>query len=248
MKLRTVIVEDEQPSLQRMKDLLAGFGEIELVGTAQDGQEAVELIDRLEPDLAFLDIQLPVFTSFEVLDRIRHRPQVIFVTAYDEYAIRAFEENAIDYLMKPTTHDKINRAIARIRENQLVLDANLISSLKHALQPKRFCERYSVRVGDEILFIPSDEVYWFHAADKYIFLHTFDKEYILDTSLKRLEKELDPDVFVRIHKSTIVSIKMVNRIKRGITGNFKIQLNDARKTSFEIGRTYLPVVKDKLDF
>lgn len=248
MKLRTIIVEDEQPSRDRLKTLLAAFPEIDLIGEAGDGQEAVAVIDQLKPDLAFLDIQLPVFTSFEVLARIRHRPSVIFVTAYDQYAIKAFDENAVDYLLKPTKPERLQKAIQRVTEAAQKVDDRLVQVLKAALTHKQHPDRFTVKLGEEIIFVSAAEVYWFHASDKYVFLHTHDREYIIDLTLKKLEDELDPQVFLRIHKSVIVALDKIARVRRGFPGRFKVQMTDARKSSFEIGRTYLAQVRAKLGF
>lgn len=247
MTLRTVIVEDELPSLNRLKELLENIDHIELVGCAQDGEEAVKLINETKPDLALLDIQLPVFTSFEVLNRLKHRPNIIFITAYDQYAIKAFEENAVDYLLKPTSADRLTKAIKRVDQNKNN-NLDLVSILKDALKDDSFSDRFSIKLGDQIIFVHEDEVLYFHAEDKYVFLNTENDKYIVDLTLKDLTLKLDPEKFLRTHKSYIIAIDKIKRIKRTFPGKYKIQLAGASNVTLEIGRTFLPDVRNRLEF
>jgi DNA-binding LytR/AlgR family response regulator len=246
MPLRTVIIEDEVPSRERLKSLLADILEIELVGEAGNGSDGVKLIDTLRPDLAFLDIQLPEFTSFEILAKIRHQPLVVFITAYDVYAIKAFEANAVDYLLKPTTQERLVQAIERVRQRTLPnQDIRLI--LQSVLKSRQFRQRFTVKVGSEILFVPTEDIFWFHADDKYVFLHTAKDEFLLEETLKNLETCMDPETFLRIHKSVIVNMGKIRRVKRTFLGQYQVQMDDLLKSVFKIGRTYLPKVKEKLD-
>jgi len=247
MPLRTVIVEDEEPALARLKLLLSGFEDIELVGEAQNGPDGVKLIDTIKPDLAFLDIQLPVFTGFDLLQKVRHQPLVIFITAYDEYALKAFDANAIDYLLKPTSLERLQEAVSRV-QRQSPKFHEIMSIMEDVFEKKNFRRRFTVRIGDEILLVPSEAIFWFHADDKYVFIHTSEQKYLIDETLKRLEKYLDPKHFIRIHKSVIINIKEIKRIKRKLNGQYAVQLNDPDQSVFDIGRTYLPVVREKLEF
>jgi len=246
MRLRTVIVEDEAPSLRRLKALLSEFDEIELISDAKDGPSALTLINTEKPDLAFLDIHLPGFSSFELLEKLSHKPMVIFVTAYDEYAIKAFEENAVDYLLKPTDKTRLSRAIKKVKQLNLSIDENLLHILKSAVSEVKFIERFPVKKGDEILFIPVQDVYWFQADDKYVFLHTATHEFYYNATLKDLEKCLDPKRFVRIHKSYIVAIDKIQKMKRSFASKYKIYMSDQKISSFEISRTYIKNVRELL--
>ncbi len=248
MKIKTIIVEDEQPSLGRMKKLLTSFDEIDLIGVAEDGQAAIRLIDETKPRLAFLDIQLPVFSAFEVLKQVRHHPKVIFVTAYDEFAVKAFEENAVDYILKPTSEARLRKAIDRVCDEPTRLDSQLIELLKGAVDNAKFISRFSVRIGNEILFILEKDVHWFYAEDKYVFLKTATKNYIYDMTLRELEANLDPDKFIRIHKGIIIAVVHIQKVERSFRGRYRIRMNDQNKTTFDIGRTYLPNVREKLQF
>jgi DNA-binding LytR/AlgR family response regulator len=248
MPFNVILVEDEAPARERMKSMLSAFDDINIVGEASDGPDGVRLIDDLKPDFIFLDIQLPVFTGFEVLKKIRHQPHVIFVTAYDEYAIKAFEADAVDYLLKPTTPERLREAIDRARQRGVRNLNTLLSTLQHALQKPVYQDRFPVRVANEILFIPVEDICWFHAEDKYVFLHTARDRYMLEDSLKNLETRLDPEFFIRIHKSVIINTGKLLRIKRDFAGRYSIQLADIKQSAFEIGRTYLAQVRDKLGF
>jgi two-component system LytT family response regulator len=248
MPLRTIIIEDEAPARERLKSLVSEIGEIEIVGEAGDGPDGARLIDTLKPDLAFLDIQLPVFSGFEILEKIRHCPYVIFITAYDAYAIKAFEANAVDYLLKPTTPERLRNAVERVRQRNPQDMERLLSILKNTFQKPVYQERFSIKIGDEIRFIQAKDIDWFHAEDKYVFLHTAEDQYLLDTTLKTLEKTLDPQRFIRIHKSVIINCEKLNRIKRNFAGHYKVELNDPKKSTFEIGRIYLVKVRERLGF
>ena len=248
MPLRTVIVEDEAPSRERLKSLLEDIEDVDLVGEAEDGPDGVSLINTTKPDLALLDIQLPVFTSFELIERLTHMPHIIFITAYDEYAIKAFEANAVDYLLKPTTPERLVQAIERVKARAPQQTEVLIQKIQDALKKKNFRNRFTVRHGDEILLIPVEDVFWIHAEDKYLFLHTAHDNYLYEDTLKNLETCLDPDQFMRIHKSVIINLKKIHKIKRKLSGQYKVQMQDARFTAFEIGRTFLSNVRQKLDF
>ena len=209
--------------------------------------DGVKLIDSQKPDLAFLDIQLPVYTSFEILEKIKHHPHVIFITAYDEYAIKAFEANAVDYLLKPTSQERLIKAIERV-QGRSPQNQDLLTAIQTILKKDQFRERITIKVGNDILFIPVNDIYWFHADDKYVFLHTFDHEYLLEDTLKNLETCLNPESFIRVHKSLIINTLKINRIKRNLTGQYQIQLNDSKKTNLGIGRTYLTDVRVRLNF
>jgi two-component system LytT family response regulator len=248
MKIRTLIVEDEHPAMERMKNLLIGFPEIEIIGEAEDGTSAVKLISDLKPELVFLDIRLPELSGFQVLERITYHPKIIFVTAYDEYAIKAFEENAVDYLLKPTSEGRVKKAIDKVVSMKSSVEPHLLSILKSMMDRNKYPEQFSVKVRDEILLIPADAVYWFHSSDKYVFLKTFDTEYFLDFTLRKLEEILDPGKFLRIHKSVIVSAAHIDKLKKSFTGKYSIVMKDNKKTSLEIGRTYLPLLKEKFNF
>ena len=177
-----------------------------------------------------------------------HRPKIVFITAYDQYAIRAFEENAVDYLVKPTDPARLTEAIDRVRQLRTAIDDDMIQILRTAVHGNTWIERFSIRNGDEVLLIPANEVCWFHAEDKYVFLHTEDREYIYNATLKELETKLNPSEFIRINKSVIVSISRIQKLSRSFHGQYKVHLKDQQRSSFELGRTYTVPVRERLQF
>lgn len=246
--IKTLIAEDEEHSLERLRDLLRDFEVIRVIDTASDGISAIEKIDRWKPDLVFLDIQMPGANGFGVLEKISHQPMVIFVTAYDEFAIRAFEKNAVDYILKPSSKERIAAAINRVLQRSSKINRQLLDTLKNALEQKKYIKRFAVKKDDEILIIPEEDVFYFQAESKYIFLYTFNRRYFFEMTLKDLEKSLDPARFCRIHKSTIVSLEKINRLKKWFKSEYIIQLNDENESKLKISRHFMPVLKQKLNF
>ncbi len=246
--INTVIVEDERHSLERLKDLLKEFPQIRLVGEAADGESAITLIQQLKPALVFLDIHLPEASGFEVLARLENRPRVIFITAYDQYAIKAFEENAVDYLLKPTSRERLQKAVARVLSNEQPAADKTLELLKKILQRDSYKSRFSIKLKEEILIIPEEAVYYFKAEEKYVFLCTRDQEFFYDATLGELEKSLDPHKFVRIHKSHIVALDKIKKLKKWFLSDYLVELSDSRGTKLKTGRAYLPELKQKLNF
>jgi DNA-binding LytR/AlgR family response regulator len=232
--------------MQRLKRLLAGLADVEIVGEAQDGLQAIDAIDALKPDLVFLDIQMPGATGFEVLERIRHKPMVVFMTAYDEFAVKAFEANAIDYVLKPSTSERIAEAVGRALERRRALDTPLLAALQASMQRAGYIKRFAVSRADEILIIPEADVYCFLAEDKYVMLCTYNEQHFYDMTLKELETRLDPQVFCRIHKSHIVSLDKVRIIQRWFHGDLAVQLEDAQKRKLRVGRSYREGLRKRL--
>jgi DNA-binding LytR/AlgR family response regulator len=247
-RLKTILVEDEPHARERLRKCLAAFPDVEIVGEAEDGQTAIEMIDALRPDLAFLDVELPEVTGIDVLARVRHRPLIVFVTAYDRYAVRAFEENALDYILKPTTDARLARAIERVRAARAIIDDGTIEALRKALTQARYVRQLPVRQGDSILLVPAAAIWWLKAEDRCVVLRTQSREHVADLTLKDLERDLDPDRFVRIHRGVIVARDRIAKISRSFGGRYSVRMADERGTSFDIGRSYLADVRKLLRF
>lgn len=246
-KVRAMIVEDNVESLNELKSLLKDFNCLELVGEASNGRTAIDVIDRRKPDLLFLDIQLPGIDGFEVLQRIRHRPMVIFVTAYDQYAVRAFEVNGVDYLLKPITPERLHSAIDRAMSLDKKPDSDIMEVVKYIIRHKYQEMPFSVREGDQILIIPQEDIYYFKAEDKYIFLYTKNKRYFYQSTLKELLNTLDPDTFCRVNRSCIAALSKIRKLKKGILGEYKIILADTPATAINISKNHLAELKEKLN-
>ncbi|MDP2876176.1 MAG: LytTR family DNA-binding domain-containing protein [Holophaga sp.] len=244
--IRTVLAEDEPHSLERLRGVLAARPDLEIVGEATDGPSAAALVEALHPDLLFLDIHMPGCDGFEVLSRLEHRPMVVFVTAYDEYALKAFDANAVDYLLKPSSRKRIFEAVDRALARRKTMDGHLFETLKAALAPQSHLRRFLVKVGDEILVIPEAEVLCFQAEDKYVNLLTEGRSFITDFTLKELEQRLDPERFVRIHKSTIIALHRVSRISKWFQGEQIVVLDDKVGTRLKVGRSYVENFRNRM--
>ncbi|NUO81023.1 response regulator transcription factor [candidate division KSB1 bacterium] len=239
MKYQTIIIEDEPLALQRLARLLQPYSDfIDLTAQATNGEEAVEMINALKPDLIFLDIQLPELNGFEVLARLTHVPLVIFSTAYDEFALKAFETNSIDYLLKPVEPERLQRALEKLRRltghEQIQLQTQLQNLLAEINKPK--LQRLQVRAGDRIRLLDYNEILFFRAVDKYVEVHTHNDTHLLDQSLNQLEAELPAEQFVRIHRAVLVNMKHVLEIVRGLGGNYRVRMRDKKATELPVSR------------
>ncbi len=250
-KYRTLIADDEQPARDRLKKLLADYSDkIELIGEAINGTECRELIDRLKPDLVFLDIQMPGLTGFEVLQQTAHSPVVIFCTAYDEFALQAFETNSIDYIVKPVKAERIQKSIEKLdslkhnsdKQELLRLIENYIS-----LTPKKEITSIPVKLGDRMLFVKIEDVAWFEADEKYVSIHLRDgKTHLCDQPLKILEEKLGRK-FLRIHRSLLINVALIKEINRHFNGCFIVKIDDAGQTKLQSGRGYGDEVKQLME-
>ncbi len=242
MKFRAVIVDDEAIARRRLRKLLAPHAaQVEIVGEAASGPEAVERIQALRPDLVFLDIQMPGMDGFEVLRALSEPPLVIFTTAYDEYALRAFEENSVDYLLKPIQAQRLAAALEKLKKftgkGQEAWQSS-IQKLLAALEPGAFLRRVKVRVGERVLLIDIDSVAGFRAEHKYTTVYTRDQAYVIEDSLASLEARLDPQQFIRIHRSAIVNVAFIQEIVKPPGENPVVRLRCARLREWPVSRGY----------
>jgi two-component system LytT family response regulator len=210
--LRAVIVDDEELARGYLREMLAAHPEIEIVAECANGFEAVKAIAETAPDLVFLDVQMPKLDGFEVLELIERTPAVIFVTAYDQYAMRAFDAHAVDYLLKPFSAERFERALerARARLGERRPPPNLA---REARAPGERPQRLAVRDGTRVHVIPLEKLDYAEAEDDYVALHSGGKSYLKQQTIAGLEALLDPARFVRIHRSTIVNLERVARIE-----------------------------------
>ncbi len=227
MTIRAVIIDDEPLARKRLSRMLKDHPEIDIIGEADDGREGLALIAQTRPQIVFLDIRMPHVSGFEMLAELEQSPFVIFTTAYDEHALRAFEENAVDYLLKPIPRDALARAISkaeRIIEGGGTTAAELARLRASLERADEVLRRFSVTAGNRIILIPDREVDYFHAEDKYTLLHTGDRSHIVPFTIKELEVKLDPDAFVRVHRSYIVNLDRVDSVQRWFGGRLMITL------------------------
>jgi DNA-binding LytR/AlgR family response regulator len=225
--MRTLIVDDEAPARERLKRLLADVGGVEVISEAADGIHAVEAIEQERPDLVLLDIQMPGLDGFGVIEALAHSPPVIFVTAYDEYAIRAFEVNALDYLLKPFSRARLEKAIDRAQAARVEArqpDARLASLLESLAAQGRYLTRLAVRDRDHINVLDADEVDWIGVEGERVLVHVADEAYPVRRTLAELESRLDPATFFRAHRSAIVNLNRVQEIIPWFKGSHKLRL------------------------
>ena len=246
-KYRTLIADDEQPARDRLKKLLAEHADkVELIGEAQNGLECREMIDRLKPDLVFLDIQMPGLNGFEVLQQTTHSPVVIFCTAYDEFALQAFQTNSIDYIVKPVKAERIQKSIEKLdtlkhhsdKQELLRIIESYISQT-----PKKEITSIPVKLGDRMLFVRIEDVSYFSAEEKYVSIYTKDgKTYLCDFPLKSLEEKLG-DTFLRIHRSLLVNVSRIREINKHFSSRYLVKMDDSSQTKLLTGRGYCEQVR-----
>jgi len=244
--IRVLIVDDEPPARKVLRLRLAKEADIRIIGEAGSGPAAVEQITRLRPDLVFLDIQMPVMGGFEVLEQVAgvHLPVVVFVTAYDEYAVKAFDAHALDYLLKPFTLARFKRALERARE-ELAREGDLEShrrllELVRAHTSGRITGEYLMRLpvkkAGRYQLVDVERIDWIESAANYLRLHVGEESFLIRRTMKELERDLDPKRFARIHRSLAVNIDRVAEIRPDASGDFTVRLRDG--TRLRMTRTY----------
>jgi len=243
MPLTTLIVDDEPLARAGLRMWLADDPEVSSIQEAKDGREAVAAIRSDRPDLIFLDVQMPEMDGFSVVREIGadRMPAVIFVTAHDQHAIQAFEINAIDYLLKPVTEERFTQALMRAKtrlQSRPSDEANrqIIGLLETIVSPRRHIERLAVRSAGKTVFVDVDEIDWIEAAENYAQLHCGRIVHLLHVPMNTLEKSLDPERFLRIHRSTIVNVGRIKDLQPGVHGEFVLTLRSG--VQLQSGRTY----------
>jgi two-component system LytT family response regulator len=246
-RIRTVIVDDEKPARTRLLALLERRSDIEVVGVARDGREAVELVRSRKPDLLFLDVHMPELDGFDVLREIPpgRMPVTVFVTAYDRYAIRAFEAHAVDYVLKPFSDERFDAAVAHAlaslrnaKVDWLSRINNLLGNEAPAGQNAALLERIVLRAGGRVIFLELKDLDWVGAAGVYLHLHIGGKTHLYRSSISAFLQRLDPLRFVRIHRSTIVNTDRIRELRPRGHGDFTVVLHDGRELT--MSRAYRP--------
>jgi DNA-binding LytR/AlgR family response regulator len=235
--IRVMIVDDEELARARIRGLLDAFDGLECVGEAENGPQAVERIRELKPDLVFLDIQMPGMDGFEVLAALEDVPLVIFATAYDEYALKAFEVNSIDYLLKPIEKERLAQAIERARGllaggRELGREIERIAGLVRT----RGVDRLPVQKGKKIVLVEHADVVWIEASEGLVFVHTKDQRFLINSTMAELESRLDPGSFFRTHRSSIVNLSHIVEIVPWFSGKYRIIVDDAEHSELVLSR------------
>ena len=236
MRIKALIVDDEPLARDRIREMLKEHPEVEVIGEARNGQEAVDFVANHNPDLVFLDIQMPECGGFDVLEMLGSDlpPTIIFVTAYDEYALRAFEAGALDYLLKPFDDARFARALNRAKER-----------LAHYVPPQsRTAERLVVRNQGQVLFLNVTDIDWIEAADYYACLHVGADTHILRRSLSELEEDLGDEKFIRIHRSIVVNVDRIHGLELQASGEYEVVLKS--KVRLRLSRRYRKRLQDRM--
>ena len=245
--IKALIVDDEPLARERIKRFLTDERDIELVGECADGQEAVSAIQTLAPDLVFLDIQIPELDGFGVLEAvgIEQMPAIIFVTAYDRYALQAFDVNALDYLLKPYNRERFHKAVERARAQlsngaKGELSERLLSLLENLQPEQKHLERLMIKSSGRVFFLRTTEIDWIEAEGNYLRLHVGKESHLLRETMNRLAAKLDQDKFLRIHRSTLVNIERIKELQPLFSGDYVVILRDGKQLT--LSRSY----RDKL--
>ena len=247
MSIQTLIVDDEPLARDRVRQLLQADQEFHVAGECRNGSEAVEAIRKARPDRVFLDVQMPEVDGFGVIEAIgaRNMPAVIFVTAYDKYALRAFDENALDYLLKPYDERRFQRAVQRVKDhlnrgNSGDVAQRMLAMLQDVSPERKAMDRLVIKSDGRVVFLKTREVDYAEAAGNYLSLHVGKDTYLIRETMNAFEARLDPEKFLRIHRSTIVNIERIKEVQPWFKGEYVVTLRDG--TELSLSRTY----RDKL--
>jgi two-component system LytT family response regulator len=244
MQTRAILIDDEPLARQVMREFLQAFPQIEIILECENGRQAVAAINRHKPDLIFLDVQMPVLNGFEVLEHAEHLPAVVFSTAYDEFAIRAFEVNAVDYLLKPYDRQRFALAVQRALERRAGAGAELemlLRLLQHAQKSESFADRLLVRSGDRIIPVRAAEIEWIEAADDYAILHAGQARHLCNGGLGELENRLNPQQFMRVHRSAIINLACIKHLEKDGEGGMLATMRNGDQV--KISRRYAAGVR-----
>jgi len=244
MAVKVLIVDDERLARDRIRDILAKDPRVEIAGEARNGIEAVSQVDRLAPDLVFLDVQMPGMDGFDIIRAVGpgRMPHVIFVTAYDQYAVRAFEVHALDYLLKPFDKSRFQEALDRAvlaiepRRGETAFEDGLRRLVGSLEKKSPYPEWFVVRTADRATPVKTESIDWVEAADNYVVLHVGDGELVMRETMNRIETLLDPRKFIRVHRSRIVAARAVKEIQPWFHGDSLLVLKDGSKVP--LSRTY----------
>ena len=234
-----IIVDDEQAGRQLIREYLEAYDTLQIIAEAENGIEAISLITNLKPDIVFLDIQMPGFTGFEVLSQLHEIPQIIFSTAYDEYALKAFEVHALDFLLKPYTKERFDKAIQRILSTT---DQNNVLKLIDSVlaQKQNYQEHILIQKRSKLITVATKDIYWIEAYGDYAKLHTENETHVSNFGITALQQKLDPSLFIRVHRSSIVNISNILELEKH-DKSYTIRLKN--QEIVRVSRSYASAIK-----
>ncbi|HWN99529.1 MAG TPA: LytTR family DNA-binding domain-containing protein [Blastocatellia bacterium] len=248
--IRTLIVDDESLARERIREMLEADPEIEIVGDCANGEEAILAISSLKPDLIFLDVEMPGIDGFEVLESLdpSQMPAVVFVTAYDQYAVRAFEIYALDYLLKPFDRERFQRAVSHAKEQLLktsdAMSERILNALEQIKTRPVHLERLVIKMNGHVFFVKAEEIDWLEAEGNYVRLHAGKESYLLRDTISALEAQLDPKQFLRVHRSAIVNIDRIQELQPWFHGEYRIIMREG--VQLTLSRSYREKLQELL--
>lgn len=249
-KLSAVIIEDEQPARELVKRYISENSRIELLGEYNNGFDGLKAIQENMPDVIFLDVQMPKLTGFEMIELLDDKPEIIFTTAYDQYAIKAFEQNAVDYLLKPFSKDRFNESLdklfARVESSSNKGESQLEKIKLHLENSDEVIHRVVIKKSGKIHVISTADINYLEAQDDYVMIYTSDERFLKQQTMKYFEKHLDEEQFIRVHRSYIVNVQGIERIEPYEKTNYILILKDGNK--IPVSRSGMQVMKEKLNF
>jgi two-component system LytT family response regulator len=251
-RIRAFLVDDEALALKRLSRMLTATGRVDIAGTDTDPVEAREQILKLKPDVLFLDIEMPGMSGFEMLAELDPQPVIVFTTAYDQYALKAFGVNSLDYLLKPIEQAQLDRALDKIERmsrgseprpelRELLDRLNVVA----AAQPE-YPARIASRIGERVELVELERVTHFFAADKLTYAATPAKNYVVDQTIQELEQRLDPRKFIRIHRATLLNLDHLHDLHAWFAGRMLVRLKDEKKTELAVSRDRVKALKERL--
>jgi two-component system LytT family response regulator len=246
-EIRTLLADDEEVAIYRLKKALQAFPRIKLIGEVRDGISVVEFVNSHRPDLVFLDIRMPGLNGFEVLEQLEYTPLIVFVTAYEQYAVKAFEEHSLDYLLKPVEDERLALTIERVFQKRAD-EGELLQKLRQLIGSGRaegLISTIPVKTGQRIQLVQLTDIYFFEAKDKYVIIHTRDEEKLIEYPLSYLEHRL-PAEFVRVHRGFIVNKLKIRDIHKNFKGTFILTMQDKQNTAIRTAYSYSDAIKTNL--
>jgi len=248
-KIKALIIEDEKPARDLVSKYISGIERLELLGEYDNGFSGLKAIQELQPDVVFLDVQMPKLTGFEMLELLDYKPEIIFTTAYDQYAIKAFEHSAVDYLLKPFSQDRFGEAVNKLVEridSGTAKDDQFARIRRHLEESEENINRVVIKKAGKIHVISTDKIYYLEAQDDYVMIYTADERFLKQQTMKYYESHLDANSFIRVHRSYIVNIQTIDRIEPYEKTNYILILKSGSKVP--VSRSGMQVLKEKLNF
>jgi len=244
MSIRCIIVDDEKLARDLLSEYLMDYDQIEIVATCKNGSDAIKQIEKTKPDLLFLDVHMPGLNGFDVLENISYQPKVIFTTAYDQYAVRAFDKNAVDYLLKPIDENRFAVALDRVLSGNSTVDLDILLREISAQNTSKYPDAIFVQKSDKYLRINVNDILYLEASGDYTIIIANNEQYVSSKGISKLEEKLDPNKFIRIHRSTIINQNHLGEIEKHFNGGMVAKMQNGK--SFPISRSYVKKIKDNI--